>query len=72
MALKKAGEPKLKGARARQHRRWASACRRRTVDALLDAFGNMPRHRGEWRYSRKKGERSLLTVARFLHDHAKF
>lgn len=41
------------------------------VDELLDAFGNMPRHRGEWRHDQKNGKRSLRTVARFLKDDPK-
>jgi hypothetical protein len=41
------------------------------VEKLLDAFGNMPRHRGEWRYNREGAKTTLRVVARFLKDDRK-
>jgi hypothetical protein len=35
------------------------------VDELLDAFGNAPRHRAEWRLNPRKSKKTIKTLARF-------
>jgi hypothetical protein len=40
------------------------------IDELLDAFGNAPRHRSEWRRDTSRAKRTLKTLARFYSGNA--